>query len=104
MASTAAPRSTRLQVRTPCDALCVLYLERRKLVGGRLPVSVPHERTSTCEYTWLLMARSNLLLSHSALCAGKNDWYAQIRAYLGKEHPVFDYDFHKQRIEVRKVL
>ena len=28
---------------------------------------------------------------------GKLDWYAQIRAYLDKEHPVFEYDYNAQR-------
>ncbi len=48
-----------------------------------------------------------LLIWHlvSALCgrgADKLDWYAQIRAYFDKEHPPFEYDFHRQRVARRR--
>ena len=36
-------------------------------------------------------------------CAvGKLDWYAQIRAYLDKEHPVFEYEYMAQRAYATK--
>ena len=33
---------------------------------------------------------------------GKLDWYAQIRAYLDKEHPVFEYEYNAQRAYATK--
>ena len=34
--------------------------------------------------------------------AGKIDWYAQIRAYLEKDHPEFEYDYNAQRAYATK--
>ena len=38
--------------------------------------------------------------SCACIAAGKRDWYAQIRAYFDKEHPIFDYDFKFQGVKV----
>lgn len=38
--------------------------------------------------------------SSACTAAGKRDWYAQIRAYFDKEHPIFDYDYKFQGVKV----
>lgn len=41
-----------------------------------------------------------LMLGHGRI--GRLDWYAQIRAYLDKEHPEFEYEYNAQRAYATK--